>query len=102
MEQLKLAVFIAQVLHCFHDTKKRICAEIIQLSNQNNLICVTPTVADDNALDKIASLQSMLLTEAILESQFLEFANRYPDKITNDAFNNTWQFYKQIKSWNLR
>jgi hypothetical protein len=94
MESLKLAVFTTQILQCFQETKKRVCAEIIQLSNQYNLSC------DASDLDKISYLYSELMLETQLESQFLEFVNHYPDKITSNELNNWRIFYTQFR--NLR
>jgi hypothetical protein len=92
MESLKLAVFTTQILHCFQETKKRVCAEIIQLSNQHNLLCNT------SDLDKISYLYSELMMETQLESQFLEFVNHYPDKITGNELNNWRLFYIQFRT----
>jgi hypothetical protein len=94
MESLKLAVFTTQILQSFQETKKRICAEIIQLSNQNNLSCNT------SDLNKVSYLYSELMLETQLESQFLEFVNHYPDKITSNELNNWRLFYIQFR--NLR
>jgi hypothetical protein len=92
MESLKLAVFTTQILHCFQETKKRVCAKIIQLSNQCNLSC------NDSDLDKISYLYSELMLETQMESQFLEFVNRYPDKITSNELNNWHLFYIQFRT----
>ena len=91
MESLKLAVFTTQILQCFQETKKRICAEIIQLSNQCNLSCNT------SDLDKISYLYSNLILETQLESQFLEFINHYPDMITGNELDNWHLFYIQFR-----
>jgi DNA polymerase III delta subunit len=91
MESLKLAVFTTQILQCFQETKKRICSEIIQLSNQNNLKCKT------SDLDKISYLYSELMLETQSESQFLEFVNHYPDKITSNELDNWRLFYIQFR-----
>jgi hypothetical protein len=100
MESLKLAVFTTQILHCFQETKKRICAELIQLSNQHNLTFSINALSDTSDLDKISYLYSKLIFETQLESQFLEFVNHYPDEITGNELNNWRLFYIQFR--NLR
>jgi hypothetical protein len=102
MESLKLAVFITQVLHCFNETKKRICTELIQLSNQDNSDCTIPTLIDASDSDKIAYFYTQLLLETIAESQFLEFANHHPDKITDRNLKDHREFYAQFTHWRVR
>jgi hypothetical protein len=102
MESLELAYFTARILQCFQETKNRNCAELLELSNQPNSDCVVPSLSDTSDIDKIATLYSELLLQSHLESEFLDFVNHYPDKITDDDVNNWRLFYSQFKHWRFR
>lgn len=102
MESLELAYFTARILQCFQETKNRNCAELLQLSNQDNKNFSVTSLSDTSDVDEIATLYSELLLQSHLESEFLEFVNHYPHKITDNDLKDWRLFYSQFKHWRFR
>ena len=102
MEYLKTAYFVTQILQRFQNKKKILRTSLIQLSNQDNLNCANLGSLDSSDVVEIANLYSELLLQAHLESQFLEFVNCYPEKITENDINDCSSFYNQFREWRLK
>jgi hypothetical protein len=102
MKSLELAVFTCQILQSFQETKNRNCADLLKLSNQSTSDSSGPDLSDTSDVDKIATLYSELLLQSHLESEFLEFVNHYPDKITDDNLKDWHLFYNQFKHWRFK
>ena len=102
MEYLKMAYFTTQILQQFQNKKKGLRAKLIQCSNQDNIDCADSGTLDSSDVVEIANLYSELLLQTHLESQFLEFVNCYPEKITDNDINNWDSFYNQFREWRLK
>ena len=102
MEYLKMAYFTTQILQQFQNKKKGLRARLIQCSNQDNIDCADSGTLDSSDVIEIANLYSELMLQTHLESQFLEFVNCYPEKITDSDINNCGSFYNQFREWRLK